>query len=320
MKHCIVAGAAGFIGQHLCRRLLEDEDVHVLAWDDLSTGLESNLPVHPRLVFEKRDIVDLHQYIDNRTDCIFNLACPASPPEYQKDPIKTMLTNVMGTRNLLEIATRCSAVYVQASTSEVYGDPDDDHHPQVETYYGNVNPIGVRACYDEGKRAAETLCMDYHRKHGVNIKIVRIFNTFGPGMRVDDGRVVTNFIGSALAAKPLRVYGTGKQTRTLCYVDDLVNGILRMSDADRDIIGPVNLGGDEEISVMELARTIVLMTGSSSEIVHVESARDDPQQRKPHLGRAWSLLQWKPATNYIDGLRRTIEHNQHIQHIQHIYA
>jgi UDP-glucuronate decarboxylase len=284
----------------------------VICVDDLSTGrLEnlSHLVELPRFSFRQHDI---RAPFNLKVDAIFNFASPASPPAYQADPIRTFMTNVWGTRNLLELARRRNAVFVQASTSEIYGDPLVS--PQREDYLGNVSTMGPRACYDEGKRSAETLIFGYARQHGVKVKIARIFNTYGPRMRPDDGRVVSNFIVQALQGAPITVYGSGLQTRSFCYVDDLISGFLKLFSSDDEVIGPINLGNPTELTVMELARRIVRLTGSRSEIIHLPEAEDDPKQRRPDITLAAALLNWRPCCDLEEGLLRTIDYFDKILH------
>lgn len=298
----MVTGGAGFIGSFICERLLA-QGCDVVCVDNYFTGTQSNtehLLDNPRFVVVQHDItLPLSPEIDE----IYNLACPASPVHYQLDPVQTLKTNVYGAINLLGLAWRTGARILQASTSEVYGDPSV--HPQPEDYRGNVNTTGPRACYDEGKRCAETLFFDYHRRHGVDIRVARIFNTYGPRMRPDDGRVVSNFIVQALRNDPITVYGDGSQTRSFCYVDDLVEGLIRLM-ATSGITGPVNLGNPEEFRVIELAELVVEMTGSASKIVFKPLPTDDPTQRKPDIGRAMQQLDWQPTVRLREGLKRTI--------------
>lgn len=301
----LVTGGAGFIGSHLCRRLL-DEGNEVLAVDNLLTGQKRNIkPILDdyRFEFLRHDITE-RLYV--QADQIYNLACPASPIHYQYDPVATVQTSVLGSINTLELARRTRARILQASTSEVYGDPEV--HPQLESYWGRVNPIGPRACYDEGKRCAETLFFDYYREHRVDIKVVRIFNTYGPHMHPRDGRVVSNFIVAALTGAPLTIYGDGSQSRSLCYVDDLVDGLVRMMAQPREVTGPVNLGNPHEITILELAETIREMTGTPSEIVFRPLPQDDPRQRCPDISLASRLLGWAPTTPLATGLQRTIDY------------
>jgi len=302
-KRVLVTGGAGFLGSHLCERLLED-DTEVLCVDNFYTGTRENIEHllrHPRFELLRHDIT-FPLYVE--VDEIYNLACPASPVHYQFDPVQTTKTSVHGAINMLGLAKRVKARILQASTSEVYGDPQV--HPQQESYCGHVNPIGVRACYDEGKRCAETLFMDYRRQHGLAIKIARIFNTYGPRMHPNDGRVVSNFIVSALANRPLTLYGTGKQTRSFCYVDDLIDGLLRMMDTPTEITGPINLGNPVETSMRALAERVIALTASRSQLTYQALPADDPLQRCPDIARARSLLHWTPAVALDDGLRATI--------------
>lgn len=305
MKRVLVTGGAGLIGSHLCRRLV-DGGHRVLCLDDFSTGrLEhlGTLPEEPLFQLIRHDVVKPLR-LDGPVDEIYHLACPASPAYYQKKPIATMIANVVGTANLLELATERGAKFLLSSTSEVYGDPLE--HPQKESYTGNVNPVGVRACYDEGKRAAEALCFDYRRERGTRIKVVRLFNTYGPHMAEGDGRVASNFIRQALRDDPVTVFGDGQQTRCLCYVEDTVRGLLDMMAAPEEITGPVNLGSSDEMTIEGLARAIIERTGSRSEIVHLPLPADDPKVRKPDLALAEAVLSWAPAVSLEEGLRRTI--------------
>jgi UDP-glucuronate decarboxylase len=297
----LVTGGAGFIGSHLCERLLSAGH-DVICLDNFFTGSKDNvahLHDNPRFELVRHDVVEP---ILLEVDQIYNLACPASPIHYQYNPVKTVKTSVMGTINMLGIAKRVRARILQASTSEVYGDPH--LHPQPESYWGNVNPIGVRSCYDEGKRVSETLMMDYHRQNGVDIRIVRIFNTYGPRMAENDGRVVSNFIVQALRGQDLTVYGDGSQTRSFCYVDDLVEGLIRMMAAD-GFIGPVNLGNPTENTILEFARRIIEITGSRSRIALRPLPQDDPKQRRPEIALATAKLGWKPQVELDAGLRKT---------------
>ena len=307
-KKILVTGGAGFLGSHLCERLLQDGHA-VLCVDDLSTGSEKNiahLQSSPRFRLLRHDVT---QVLDVEVDEIYNLACPASPVHYQADPLRTMRTSVIGALNLLELARQCGAVILQTSTSEVYGDPIV--HPQPETYWGNVNPIGVRACYDEGKRCAETMFFDYRRQHGVRTKVVRLFNTYGPRMRPDDGRVVSNFIVQALRGTDLTVYGAGNQTRSFCYVDDLVEALVRMMATPDDVAGPVNLGNPGEFTILELAQKVLAQTGSMARITYRPLPGDDPRQRQPDITLARNLLHgWMPQIDLDHGLRRTIAYFQ----------
>lgn len=304
-KKILVTGGAGFIGSHLCERLL-NEGNDVICLDNFFTGSKDNIrhligDSHFELV--RHDITK--EYFAE-VDQIYNLACPASPPHYQYNPIKTIKTSVIGVTNMLGLAKRCKATILQASTSEVYGDPKV--HPQTEEYWGNVNPIGIRSCYDEGKRCAETLMMDYHRQNNVDIRIVRIFNTYGPKMDVNDGRVVSNFIIQALKGEDITVYGDGSQTRSFCYVDDLVDGLIKMMNNPQKFIGPVNLGNNSERTILDFAKTIIEMTNSKSKIIYEELPSDDPTQRQPDLTRANKELNWQPSTDIRVGLEKTIEY------------
>jgi len=304
-KRILVTGGAGFLGSHLCDRLIQ-EGHEVLCLDNLFTGDKSNirhLLSHPCFEFIRHDIT-MPIYLE--VDEIYNLACPASPVHYQYNPIKTIKTNVMGAINTLGMAKRLRAKILQASTSEVYGDPDV--HPQKESYWGRVNPIGLRSCYDEGKRAAECLMMDYHRQNGVQVKIVRIFNTYGPRMAVGDGRVVSNLIVQALKGEDITIYGDGSQTRSFCYVDDLITGMMLMMATPYEVTGPVNLGNPQECSILELAELIIRLTKSPSKIVHRPLPSDDPRKRKPNIALAKELLGWWPKTSLEEGLMRTIEY------------
>ncbi len=305
MKRILVTGGAGFLGSHLCDRLLA-EGHDVLCLDNLFTGSKNNirhLIGQPNFEFVRQDII---QPIFLEVDEIYNLACPASPVHYQYNPIKTIKTSVMGAINTLGLAKRVRAKILQASTSEVYGDPE--MHPQQEEYWGRVNPIGIRSCYDEGKRAAECLMMDYHRQNGVRIKIVRIFNTYGPRMAINDGRVVSNFIVQAIKGEDITVYGNGSQTRSFCYCEDLIEGIMRMMATPDEIIGPVNLGNPSEFTILELAENVIRLTGSSSRIVFKPLPQDDPTQRRPDISKAKELIHWTPGIQLADGLVKTIQY------------
>ncbi|MBU2639465.1 MAG: SDR family oxidoreductase [Nanoarchaeota archaeon] len=300
----LVTGGAGFIGSHLCKYLLEKED-EVICLDNLFTGSKKNiLPLlsNPNFEFIRHDITTP---ILLEVDQIYNLACPASPPHYQYNPIKTIKCSTLGMINMLGLAKRTNARILQASTSEVYGDPLQ--HPQKETYFGNVNCNGIRSCYDEGKRVAETLMFDYHRQNKVDIKVIRIFNTFGENMAVNDGRVVSNFIIQALKNEPITIYGTGKQTRSFCYVSDLINGMHKMMNTE-NFTGPVNLGNPEEFTMLELAEKIIKLTNSSSTIIYKELPKDDPTQRKPDISLAKEKLNWQPSIDLDTGLQKTIEY------------
>lgn len=303
-KRFMVTGGAGFVGSHLCQKLLKMGH-SVIAVDNLFTGNRDNFSKfkdNPRFTFINHDIVNP---LDIPVDGIFNLACPASPPAYQSDPIFTTKTNVVGIINMLELAKKYNAPLLQASTSEVYGDPAV--HPQTEEYRGSVNPIGIRSCYDEGKRCAESLCFDYQRMHGVRIKVVRIFNTYGPHMNPNDGRVISNFIMQALRGEPITIYGDGQQTRSFCYVDDLVQGILAMMfNTTDDVTGPINLGNPSEYTINEIAHEIIRLVGSMSTIIHKRLPQDDPTRRKPDISRAIEKLGWQPKTPVEVGLKKTI--------------
>ena len=304
MKRILVTGGAGFIGSHLCERLL-NEGNEVICVDNFFTGSKDNV-IH--LMDNKRfELIrhDITEHLLVEADQIYNLACPASPVHYQYNPIKTIKTSVIGTTNMLGLAKRIKARILQASTSEVYGDPKE--HPQKETYWGNVNPIGIRSCYDEGKRVAETLMMDYHRQNKVDIRIIRIFNTYGPRMAENDGRVVSNFIVQALKGEDITVYGDGSQTRSFCFVSDLVDGIIKMMNCE-GFIGPVNLGNPVETPIIEFAERIIKLTDSSSKIVHLPLPQDDPTQRRPDISLAKDKLGWDPSVVLEDGLKKTIEY------------
>jgi UDP-glucuronate decarboxylase len=301
-KRILVTGGAGFLGSHLCARLIQDGH-DVLCVDNYFTGSKANIAGllgNPRFEALRHDVT-FPLYVE--VDEIFNLACPASPIHYQFDPVQTTKTSVMGAINMLGLAKRTRARVFQASTSEVYGDPEIS--PQSESYRGNVNPLGPRACYDEGKRCAETLFFDYHRQHKTRIKVVRIFNTFGPRMHPNDGRVVSNFIIQALTGQDITLYGDGLQTRAFCFVDDLIEGFIRMMATPDEVTGPVNLGNPHEITVRELAERVIAMTGAASKLVHLPLPQDDPLQRCPDIGLARSLLGWEPVIALEDGLART---------------
>lgn len=302
-KRVMVTGGAGFLGSHLCERLLNDGH-DVLCVDNFFTGSKLNIEHlldHPRFEFMRHDVT-FPLYVE--VDEIYNLACPASPVHYQFDPVQTTKTSVHGAINVLGLAKRTKAKVFQASTSEVYGDPNV--HPQPEDYWGNVNPIGIRSCYDEGKRCAETLFFDYHRQHNVKIKVARIFNTYGPRMHPNDGRVVSNFIVQALRGTPITIYGDGSQTRSFCYVDDLIEGFVRLMDSDDAITGPINLGNTGEFTIRELAEQVIELTGSGSELVVKPLPSDDPTQRQPDITQAKSILDWQANVALRDGLKPTI--------------
>ena len=304
-KRCAVTGGAGFLGSHLCERLLGD-GFDVLCIDNFYTGTKQNirhLLDNPYFELYRHDIT-YPLYIE--VDEIFNLACPASPIHYQTDPVQTTKVNVHGSINMLGLAKRVKAKIMQASTSEVYGDPKV--HPQTESYWGHVNPIGPRSCYDEGKRCAETLFFDYHRQHKLRIKVARIFNTYGPRMHPNDGRVVSNFIVQALKGDPITIYGKGTQTRSFCYVDDLIEGFVRLMNTPEGFTGPVNLGNPGEFTILELAEKVIQMTGSRSQLVFNPLPKDDPTMRRPDISQAKSVLGWEPKVPLDEGLRRTIDY------------
>jgi UDP-glucuronate decarboxylase len=299
----LVTGGAGFVGSHLSRKLI-NLGHEVLVLDNFYTGSRKNvsdLLLNPSFEIVRHDIT---QPFYAEVDAVMNLACPASPIHYQKHPVQTTKTSVLGATNMLGLAKRLKVPMLQASTSEVYGDPNVS--PQEETYWGNVNPIGVRACYDEGKRVAETLCFDYHRQYGVSVKVVRIFNTYGPAMQFEDGRVVSNFIMQALAGEDLTIYGDGSQTRSFCYVSDLTDGLIAAIQSDSSITGPINLGNPSEMTILQLAETIIRLTGSSSKISSLPLPSDDPKQRKPDITRAKDYLNWSPKIDLENGLMNTI--------------
>ena len=307
MKKILITGGAGFIGSHLCKKLL-DEGNDVLCIDNYFTGCKENISSlfdNPYFEVIRHDIC-FPLYVE--VDEIYNLACPASPIHYQHDPVQTTKTSVHGAINMLGLAKRINARILQASTSEVYGDPEC--HPQEESYWGNVNPIGPRSCYDEGKRCAETLFFDYHRQHQLDIKVVRIFNTYGPNMHPNDGRVVSNFIMQALQNIDITVYGDGSQTRSFCYIDDLVNGMVKMMNSSKNITGPINLGNPTEYKIVELANTIIKLTNSKSKIILKPLPTDDPLRRKPDISSAKENIDWEPNVSLDDGLEQTIKYFQ----------
>lgn len=314
-KRILVTGGAGFIGSHLCEKLLQ-EDNFVICLDNFFTGSKKNIE---HLLDNKNFQLIEHDVTipyDIEVDEIYNLACPASPPHYQYDPVKTIRTSVLGIINMLDLAKKYNAKILQASTSEIYGDPIV--HPQVESYWGNVNPIGVRSCYDEGKRCAETLMMDYHRQFNVDIRIVRIFNTYGPNMALNDGRVVSNFIVQALENKDITIYGDGSQTRSFCYVSDLIDGLVKMMENPQLFIGPVNLGNPQETSILDFAKYIISLTNSSSKIIFKELPSDDPVQRKPNIELAKKELDWEPKVNAEEGIKNTIKYFENVLNITKI--
>lgn len=301
----LLTGAAGFLGSHLSKKLV-DNNHEVIGLDDLSTGSLKNIePLlnHPKYSFIEHDVRIPYQV---KVDAILNFACPASPVDYQKDPVRTIETNFLGMINLLHLANETGAKIIQASTSEVYG--DSTQSPQKETYWGNVNPIGIRSCYDEGKRAAETLCFDYIRQYNLDARVIRIFNTYGPNMAIRDGRVVSNFIVQAINGEPISIYGEGEQTRSFCYVSDLIEGIHRVLMLDKNPQSPINLGNPNEFKVVELANTIKELTGSNSEIINYPLPEDDPKQRCPDISLARTTLNWEPAVNLVEGLEKTIKY------------
>jgi UDP-glucuronate decarboxylase len=316
-RRVLVTGGAGFIGSHLCERLLARGD-EVLCVDNFFTATRPNvsgLMSNSRFELVRHDVC-FPLYVE--VDKIYNLACPASPIHYQFDPVQTTKTSVHGAINMLGLAKRVKAKILQASTSEVYGDPTV--HPQTEDYWGHVNPIGPRSCYDEGKRCAETLFFDYRRQHNLKIKIARIFNTYGPRMHPNDGRVVSNFVVQALQNKDITVYGDGSQTRSFCYVDDLIDGLVRLMETSDDVVGPFNLGNPEEFSVRELAETIIALTGSSSRIVHRPLPEDDPKQRRPDISKAQAILHWQPKTSLRDGLMKVVVYFERLLSGQEAHA
>ncbi len=302
-KRILVTGGAGFLGSHLCERLVAD-GAHVICVDNFYTGTHANLePLrgHPSFEVIRHDVA-FPLYVE--VDEIYNLACPASPIHYQRDPVQTTKTSVLGAINMLGLAKRVKARIVQASTSECYGDPAV--HPQTEDYWGNVNPIGLRSCYDEGKRCAETLFFDYHRQHGLDIKVARIFNTYGPRMHPNDGRVVSNFIVQALQGHDITVFGDGSQSRSFCYVDDLVDALVRLMATPTGVTGPVNLGNPNEFTILELAEQVIDVVGSRSKIIHQPLPMDDPRQRRPDIGLAKRLIDWRPTIQLRTGLEATV--------------
>ena len=301
----LVTGGAGFLGSHLCKRLL-DSGADVLCVDNYYTGNKNNileLLDNPKFELMRHDVT-FPLYVE--VDEIYNLACPASPIHYQHDPVQTTKTSVHGAINMLGLAKRVGAKILQASTSEVYGDPDV--HPQTEDYWGRVNPIGIRSCYDEGKRCAETLFFDYYRQHQLQIKVMRIFNTYGPNMHPDDGRVVSNFIMQALHNEPITIYGDGSQTRSFCYVDDLINGMVALMNTAPEVTGPINIGNPNEFTILQLAEIVMQMTGSKSEIIMQPLPSDDPRQRQPDISEAKATLGWEPTTELQQGLQKTIDY------------
>jgi UDP-glucuronate decarboxylase len=311
----LVTGGAGFLGSHLCERLLND-GADIICLDNFFTGARRNIEhLLERKNFELvRHDVTFPLYVE--VDQIYNLACPASPVHYQHDPVQTTKTSVHGAINMLGLAKRLRAKILQASTSEVYGDPSI--HPQTEEYWGNVNPIGLRSCYDEGKRCAETLFFDYWRQHSLRIKVARIFNTYGPRMHPNDGRVVSNFIVQALLGRDITVYGDGTQTRAFCYVDDLIDGLVRLMNSRDDLIGPINIGNPQEFTMLELANAVIDLTGSRSKVVHRPLPQDDPRQRRPDIAKARESLGWEPRTALKDGLSKTIAYFETLLQTPHV--
>lgn len=298
----LLTGAAGFLGSHISKKLI-DNNHEVIGLDDLSTGSIKNIEQlinHPKYSFVQHDVRIPYQV---KVDAILNFACPASPVNYQKDPVRTIETNFLGMINLLHLANETGARIIQASTSEIYGDPNQS--PQKEIYWGNVNPIGIRSCYDEGKRAAETLCFDYRRQYNLDTRVIRIFNTYGPNMAIGDGRVVSNFIVQALRNEPINIYGDGKQTRSFCYVSDLVEGIYKLLQLDKNPETPINLGNPNEFTILELAKVVIEITNSKSEIVNNPLPLDDPKQRCPDISLAKSILNWKPTIEIREGIEKT---------------
>jgi UDP-glucuronate decarboxylase len=305
----LLTGAAGFLGSHISKKLI-DNNHEVIGLDDLSTGSIKNIEQlmnHPKYSFIEHDVRIPYQA---KVDAILNFACPASPVNYQKDPVRTIETNFLGMINLLHLANETGARIIQASTSEIYGDPTQS--PQKENYWGYVNPIGIRSCYDEGKRAAETLCFDYRRQYNLDTRVIRIFNTYGPNMAIGDGRVVSNFIVQALRNKPIYIYGNGKQTRSFCYVSDLVEGIYKLLQLDKNPDTPINLGNPNEFTILELAKVVIDITNSKSEIVHNPLPQDDPKQRCPDISLAISTLNWKPTIELPKGIEKTVEYFKQI--------
>lgn len=310
IKKVLVTGGAGFLGTHLCKKLL-NKNYKVICVDNYFSSASNNISQfksNKNFTFIKQDVCDLN--ITEKIDFIYNLACPASPIHYQLDPVKTVKTNILGALNVLELAKNNNATIFQASTSEVYGDPKIS--PQNEDYWGNVNPIGVRSCYDEGKRVVETLFFDYHRQYNLNIKVCRIFNTYGPFMAKDDGRVVSNFIIQALKNKNLSIYGLGNQTRSFCFVDDLIDGIIRFMENTKSFTGPLNLGNNYEMSIKDIAQKIIILSKSKSSISYTEALSDDPMQRKPDLTQAKKVINWNPQTSIDEGLLSTIKYFKNI--------
>jgi UDP-glucuronate decarboxylase len=301
----LLTGGAGFLGSHISNTLVENNH-HVTVLDDLSTGSSRNiehLKSNPNFTVVKHDV---RKPYDIEVDAILNFACPASPVAYQRDPVRTIETNFLGMINLLHLAKETGAMVIQASTSEIYGDPKES--PQQEEYWGNVNPIGIRSCYDEGKRAAETLCFDYKRQYGLDTRVLRIFNTYGPKMSQNDGRVVSNFIVQALKNQPITIYGKGDQSRSFCYVSDLVDGIYKLLTLAEPITTPINLGNPNEFTILELAKSVIEVTGSKSEIIYKAIPQDDPKQRRPNISKAIELLDWQPEIELLEGILKTVDY------------
>jgi UDP-glucuronate decarboxylase len=314
-QRVLVTGGSGFLGSHLCERLLAS-GADVLCLDNFFTGAKRNIEHlldHKNFELIRHDVT-FPLYVE--VDQIFNLACPASPVHYQHDPVQTTKTSVHGAINMLGLAKRLRAKILQASTSEVYGDPTV--HPQTEDYWGNVNPIGLRSCYDEGKRCAETLFFDYWRQHKLRIKVARIFNTYGPRMHPNDGRVVSNFIVQALLGRDITVYGDGTQTRAFCYVDDLIDGLIRLMKSQDDLIGPINVGNPEEFTIIDLATAVIDLTGSRSKVVHRPRPEDDPRQRRPDISKAQRMLNWEPHTPLMEGLMKTVAYFEELLKLPHV--
>ena len=302
----LVTGGAGFLGSHLCDKLLK-KNYQVFCIDNFYSSHIENIEIfknNPNFIFLEQDVCNIN--FDYKIDQIYNLACPASPIHYQSDPVKTIQTNILGSINVLELAKKNKAKILQASTSEVYGDPTVS--PQIESYWGNVNPIGIRSCYDEGKRAAETLFFDYNRQYGLNIKVCRIFNTYGPNMAKNDGRVISNFIVQALDNKNLSIYGDGSQTRSFCYVDDLINGLMQVMNTEDSFVGPINLGNDLELSIKDIAKKVIDLSNSKSSIEYLMPVSDDPMQRKPDLTLANNIIDWNPKVGIDQGISFTIDY------------
>ncbi len=313
-KKVLVTGGAGFLGSHVCKKLIE-QNIFVIALDNFNTGFEENIQdliKNPNFKLIHHDVCDP---IDLNVNEVYHLACPASPPHYQKDPVYTLKTNFYGSQNMINLAIKNNAKILFTSTSEVYGDPKE--HPQSETYWGYTNPIGIRSCYDEGKRVSEALFFAHYRKHKIDMKIIRIFNTYGPNMHPQDGRVISNFINQAIKGNDLTIYGKGKQTRSFCYVDDMVAGIFKMMNSSSDFIGPVNMGNPIEFTIEELAHTVMNLSNSKSRISYKPLPQDDPQQRKPDITKAKKHLNWEPKVELEDGLKKTIRYFENLKESKH---